>query len=161
MSDQWGTREQLSERDPGRLRAEHAYLFLAAVTISAAAVLYTVDTQWEGFEINRGAYSILVALFVAGYCGWLSRSAERRMRRIAVGELRRMSATIDRLERQVHNQRFTYPPTPRHNPGQRYIGAVAVGAEDDATSHPTVGLDPESIAAIRRINSRLRSVDNE
>ena len=173
MSDQWGTREQPSERDSG-IRAEHAYLFLAVFSVSAAVVLYIVAFQAETFEVNRGAYAILVAFFVAGYCGWLSRSAERRMRRVAVGELRRqaaavealsdqvrrLAATVDELRDQVHKQK-TYLPAPRRSSeGQRYIGAVAVGAEDDA-AHTTVGIDPVSIDAARRISSRLRSVDNE
>ncbi|WP_280836112.1 hypothetical protein [Micromonospora sp. A200] len=127
-------------------------------SISAAIVLYTVDAELH-FDVNRGAYAILVSFFIAGYCGWLSRSAERRMRRVAVGELRQMAAAVDELREQVARQRTVYLPTPRQHEGHRYVGAVAVGAEDD-TTHAS-GIDPASIDALRRINTRLRSVDHE
>jgi hypothetical protein len=83
------------------------------------------------------------------------------MRRVAVAELRRMSTAIERLEQQVQHQRSIYLPQPRRSSeGQRYIGAVAVGAEDDAAP-PTIGIDPASIDALRRIDRRLRTADNE
>ncbi|MGW3809091.1 hypothetical protein [Micromonospora sp. NPDC005113] len=161
MSDPWGTREQPSDRDPGRLRTEHAYLILAVVSVSAALVLYTIDSQLPSFQTNIGVYPILLSFFIAGYGGWLTHSSERRMRRTAAAEFRRMSAAIDRLERQVRAQRFTYPAARRISEGQRYLGSVAVGADDNAAPTPTAGIDPASIAAARRISSRLRGVDNE
>ena len=165
MSDQWGNAKQPTDRHRDRdtgLRAEHAYLLLAVFSISAATVLYIVDFQFERFEVNRGAYAILTAFFVAGCCGWLSRSAERRMRRVAVAELQRLSAAVEELREQVQKQqRMTYLPAPRRSAeGQRYIGAVAVGAEDDTTAD-TTGIDPATIDTLRRLDRRLRRVDNE
>lgn len=159
MSDRGDTREQPSNRDPGALRAEHIFLIVAAVSLSAAVAAYILDATLP-IELNRGAYAIMVAFFVAGYCGWLSRSAERRMRRVAVDELQRLATAVEELRDQVERQRITYLPAPhRSSEGQRYIGAVAVGAEDDAAQ--TVGIDPASIAAARRISNRLRAVDTE
>ena len=158
MSSRGETREQPPDRnrdrDPG-LRAEHVFLIVAAVSLSAAIAAYVLDSTLP-IDLNRGAYSIMVALFVAGYCGWLSRSAERRMRRVAVAELRRLASAMDDLRDQVERQRTIYLPAPGRQAGHMYVS----GSSTDTTAPTQPGLDAESIAAARRITDRLRIVDN-
>lgn len=152
MGDQVGTREQPSDRDPGGLCAEHWFLLAAIVSLTAAVAAYVLDATLP-IELDRGAYAIMVACFVAGYCGWLSRSAERRMRRNVGGELRRLRA-------QVARQRTTYVPAPRRpDEGQRYVSAVASGQGDMVPLMPAVA--PEAEAALRRLNMRLLNGGNE
>lgn len=155
MSDRGDTREQPSNRDPGGLRAEHGFLLVAAVSISAAVVSYVLDSTLP-IDVNRGAYSIMVAFFVAGYCGWLSRSAERRMRRLAGTEIRRLADAVEELRDQVERQRTVYLPAPGRQGGHMYVS----GSSTDTMPTTQNGLDAESIAAARRITDRLRIVDN-
>jgi hypothetical protein len=156
MSDRGDTREQPSnrDRDPG-LRAEHVFLIVAAVSLSAAVAAYVLDSTLP-IELNRGAYSIMVALFMGGFCGWLSRSAERRMRRVAVAELQRLATAVDDLSDQVARQRTIYLPAPGRQSGHMYVS----GSSTDTTEPTQPGLDAEAIAAARRITDRLRIVDN-
>ncbi|WP_319460108.1 hypothetical protein [Micromonospora sp. RTP1Z1] len=156
MGDQVGTREQPSDRDPGRLCAEHAYLLLAAVSLTAAIVAYIADSELP-FDLNRGAYAIMVALFVAGYCGWLSRSAERRMRRELGAEHRRLATALEDLRDHVARQRVVHlPPAAKQCEGVRHLHAAVGGQDSPVPIGPQrVGLDPETIAAARALARRI------
>ena len=158
MSSRGETRDQPPDRNRDRdagLRAEHGFLLAATGSLTAALVAYALDT-FLPIDLNRGAYAIMVAFFVAGYCGWLSRSAERRMRRVAVGELRQLASAMDDLRDQVERQRTIYLPAPGRQAGHMYVS----GSSTDTTAPTQPGLDAESIAAARRITDRLRIVDN-
>ncbi|HEY9370481.1 hypothetical protein [Streptomyces sp.] len=157
MSDQWGTREQPSARDPGRLCAEHVYLLLGVFSISAAIVAYVLDATLP-IELNRGLYAILVAFFVAGYCGWLSRSAERRGqagRDELRDELHKLAAAVEELRTEAGKAHVTY--LPRQYQDSRHVGRVAVGDQGDTVplAPPRTGLDAQTEATLRRINMRL------
>lgn len=169
MSSRGDTREQPSARDPGQLRAEHIFLIVAAVSLSAAVAAYALDATLP-VDLNRGAYSIMVALFVAGYCGWLSRSAERRMRRVAVAELRRLregqvevrdalaeiAKELAALRQEVARGRVS--PAKRSE-GRAYMSTAAGGEGDTVPLMPAV--PPETMAVLRRINMKIAGNEDQ
>lgn len=172
MTDSWGTPKDQPPPEPIALCAEHAWLCLAIVSITASTLALAVE-QFTAVTVFRGAYSVLAGLFVAGVVGWIVGSAERRVRRdfaatlaeVLAGRNKRdqaitdLTAQVAALREQVSQQRITYLPAPRrHGEGQRYIGSVAV---DRGAEHDTIGLDPEALAAARRITHRLRAVNDE
>jgi hypothetical protein len=129
MTDTWGTRQQPSDPgpDPGRLRPEHFYLLGAVVFLTAAGMAYIVDMELP-FDLNRGAYAILVGLFVVGGCGWLARSGQRKMREDnarVLAEVVKTRAEVAEL-RDARRPPAQAPPWDRASPGHTYTSHMAL-----------------------------------
>lgn len=74
MSDRGENREQPSiPEQPGGLSIEHASLAVSVVALTIAVSTLLVEHTTRMELLPKGAYSILAALIVCGFCGFLSK----------------------------------------------------------------------------------------
>ena len=159
METKWGTPETQPPQTPEpRLCSAHVFLALALISETASIVGLIVEDR-TSVVVFRGTYSVLAGLFVVGIIGWVVGVAERRVRRQVAGEraelldrIDRLTAAVERLERQMPPTRVIHP-TARRNEGSRYVGTSAIAEGDTIPLGPI--LAPEAEAALRRINMRL------
>jgi hypothetical protein len=157
--NEWGNakdRPPSQDQDPAHLGTQHLGLGVAVAALGAYAVAYLLD-HTTNLTVYRGTYGAAIALILAGTSIWLTRSAEARIRQAVRDEVSELHQTLDALRHQVAHSRVTYLPAPRrHGKGQRYIGAVPVDTGDEHMPDRHVGIDPDTIAAARRISERLQ-----
>jgi hypothetical protein len=150
MTETWGTRQQPSdpEPEPG-LRPEHGYLLGAAVFLTIALCAFGLDERTT-IEVNRGAYAILVSLFIAGLAGWLVRSAQRQV----FDETTRLRAEVAALRREMPDGprvAEVAPPWGQAVGGHTYLSRSAM----ETTVPAAPSIDPDTVAAVGRLHLRL------
>lgn len=157
MNSRGETKEQLPVPDTVGLCAEHAALGVAVAGLTAAAIALTVE-HTTSVVVLRGGYSIVAAMIVIGFTGWIVGAAERRIRRDLGGAAAELTAELAELRAQVQSQRIVYLPAPGRQGGHLYVSGTA--AQGVTVPTQPNGLDAETIAAARRISDRLHVVDN-
>lgn len=154
MSDRGGTAEQPSIPEPVNLGPEHIWLGIAIAAFAVALGTYTIDTTIDPVELNRGAYAILVAVFVGGLINWRIGAAERRVR-IEFGSVDRaeLRDTLIALRDQVDRLATKVEELAE----RRYEDGHADGFVDGAVaSEPPVRL-VKGVGHTRRLRPRLTS----